>query len=121
MQRAAMDRMDLDLVDQDRLGLLAVDREVHEGVGARVPAQQVEFMGIDGHRGGLDAVPVHHGRQLAGLAQVVHLLAGHLTVLGGECGTGGGHGMWTSGLDVDDVGPRLAGGAGDGEAPGAGA
>ena len=40
VERPAMDRVDLDVVDEDRLGLLAVDRQVDQRVRAGVPAQQ---------------------------------------------------------------------------------
>ena len=63
MERPAVDRVDLDAVDEDRAGLLAVDRQVDQGVLADVAAEQVELVGVDGDALGLDAVAEDDGRQ----------------------------------------------------------
>ena len=121
MERAAVDRVDLDAVDEDRLGLLAVDRQVDQGVRAGVLAQQVELVGVDGHVARGLAVAVHDGRQPAGLAQAVDVLAGDLAVLGGQRRAGGGHGVGTSGCDRFVVRAAARRRGRSGEAPGAGA
>ena len=49
MERPAIDRVDLDVVDEDGPGLLAVDRQVDQGVLAGVPAELLELVGVDRH------------------------------------------------------------------------
>ena len=120
VERAAVDRVDLDPVDEDRAGLAAVDRQVDQGVRAGVPAQLLELVGVDRHVVGAFAVAVDHGRQPAGVAQAADLLAGDLAMLGGQRRAGSGHGMGPQDVWWWFVGSglRLAGGAGSAEAPG---
>ena len=46
MDDATVDRMDLDALDQDRVGLLAVDRQVDQGVRAGVAAKLFELVRV---------------------------------------------------------------------------
>ena len=50
VERAALDRMELDAVDEDRLGLLAVDRHVDQGVRPGMAAELLELVGVDRDR-----------------------------------------------------------------------
>ncbi len=90
-------RVDLDALDEDRLGLLAVDRQVHQGVGARVAAEELEVVGVDREVARVDAVTVDHRGQAPGLAEAADGLAGDVAMLGGQRRAGSGHGMRTSG------------------------
>ena len=65
VERPAVHRMDLDALHEDRAGLLAVDRQVDQGVLADVAAQQVELVGVDGDVLGIDPVAEDDGRQAA--------------------------------------------------------
>ena len=103
MQRSAVDRVDLDARDEDRPRLLAVDREVDQGVGADAPAEQLELVRVDRDVGGVLAVAEHDGRQAAGVAQVADLLAGDVAMLGGQRRAGGGGGHGSGPLVVDRV------------------
>ena len=77
VERAAVDRVELDAVEQDRARAPAVDGEVHQGRGTHVAAQQVELVGVErdclaGH------VAAEHDRGQAALAaDPGDLLAGH--------------------------------------------
>ena len=80
MEGPTGDRMDLDLVDQDRLGLLAVDRQVDDRVGADAATQQLEVMGVDRERRRRDAVAVDDGGELAAAFQR-SMAAWHLAIM----------------------------------------
>ena len=49
VQGSAGDGVDLDAVDEHRLGLVAVDRQVHERIRADLSAELVEFVAVDRH------------------------------------------------------------------------
>ena len=115
----AVDRVDLDRRDEHRTRLAAVDRQVDQGVRAGVPAELLELVRVDRHAGGVDAVAVDDGGQLAGVAEAGDLLAGDVAMFGGERRAGGGHDGGTSGSDGRrGFGLRLAGGAGVARRPG---
>ncbi len=61
MDRLAVDLVDLDAVDEDRLRLGTVDREVDEGVGADATAQDAELVGVERDGGRFDAVAEDDG------------------------------------------------------------
>ena len=101
MDRPAVDGMDLNPVDEDRLRLAAVDRQVDQGVLADLATKEVELMSVDRDVLGVDPVAIDDGRQPALAADRGDLLAGDRARLGGEAGTagrGGGHRGSTSGL-----------------------
>ena len=100
MERPAVDGVDLDPADEDRAGLVAVDRQVDQGVRADVPAELLELVGVDRHALGRLAVAEDDGRQAPVAAETGDLLADDLARLRGEGGTGrrgGGHLERTSG------------------------
>src|SRR5262249_12994389 len=103
---------DLDAVDEHRARLLAVDRQVDEGVRARMPAELLELVGVDGDVVGRLAVAVDDGRGLAGLAELGDLLAGRFAVFGSQRRAGGRHGADLRMVVSVRCGLRLAGGAG---------
>ena len=93
MERPTGDRVDLDALDQDRPGLLAIDRQVDQGVLSGLAAQELEVMKIDGDAGRLDAM-AEDDAGLARAAERGDLLADDVARLGRERGTGrrgGGH------------------------------
>src|SRR4029078_5178067 len=90
MERPAVDRVDVDIVDEDRPRLLAVDREVDQGVGSQMAAKLLEVVAVEGDVRGIDAVAIDDGRDLAGTAEAGDLLAGDLSMFGGGCRAGGG-------------------------------
>ena len=108
MERAAVDRVDLDAVDEDRAGLAAVDRQVDQGVLAGLAAEQLELVGVERHVLGADAVAVHDGRQATGAAEAGDLLAGRRRAARRR-GSDGASWRWTSGRDLGlefDLGGR---------------
>jgi hypothetical protein len=56
-----VDLVQLDAVNEDRLRLRAVDRQVDEGVGADVAAEGGELVGIERDGGRLEPVAVDDG------------------------------------------------------------
>ena len=78
-------------VDQDRLGLVAIDRQVDQGVWSGVPAQLLEFVRVDRDVGRLDPMTVDDGRQASGAAQAGDLLAGDLAMFRGQRRASGWH------------------------------
>ena len=123
VERPAVDRVDLDAVDEDRARpCRRRPTEVDQGVPAGVPAQLLELVGVDRHVVGAVAMPVDHGRQLAGVAQAADRLAGDVAMRGGQRRSGSGHGMGpqdSGGGGSIGAGLRLAGGAGSARRPGA--
>src|SRR5829696_5895100 len=94
MDRAAVDRMNLDAVDEDRTGRLPVHRQVDECVLAGLPAELVELVRIDRDVLGADPMPVHDRRQATTAAEDGDLLADERARLADglrsgrpECGT----------------------------------
>ena len=86
VERPAVDRVDLDPADEDRAGLLAVDRQVDQRVRADVAAEQLELVGVHRDVLGSIAVAEDDGRQAARRGGPGDLLADHLARLGGEGG-----------------------------------
>jgi hypothetical protein len=88
-------RVDLDVVDEDRVWLLAIDRQVDEGVGPRLAPEELEVVGIDRDRRRGNAIAVDDRREFAGSAQHGDLLADDLAGRGGKgragVAGGGGH------------------------------
>ena len=113
----AVDRMDLDRRDEDRARLVAIDREVDQGVRAGVAAELLELVRVDRDARGVDAVAVDDGRQAAGGAEAGDLLAGDVAMFGGQRRAGGGHvGEPQIGLALVGAAARRRGRCG--EAPG---
>ena len=91
VQRTTRDHARLHAVDQDRGGLLTVNRQVDQRVRAGVAPQLLELVRVDGHVVGLDAAAEDDGGQLAIAAQMGNLLAGNRSLGRGELGSSGGH------------------------------
>jgi hypothetical protein len=102
VERAPVDRVDLDVVDEDRLRALAVDPEVDEGVRPNVLPEDLELVRVDRDVRRPDPVTVDDGRKLACPAEVGDALAGDLAMFGGKTRAGGGHGR-----DLDRDGFRM--------------
>ena len=84
---------------EDRLGLLAVDREVDEGVRAGLAAQQVEVVGVDGDARRVEAVTEDDRREAAARRSAATFLPtmsrGSAASVGRRDGRGGGlSGVW---------------------------
>ena len=107
MERAPVDRMDLDVLDEHGHRLLATDGQVDQRVRTDVLAELLEVMRIERHAGGVEAVSEHDRRQAAFLAEAVDGLAGDLTVRGGQRRAGGGcHLEFGPRFRTDSVGLR---------------
>ncbi len=97
MERSPRHGMDLDTVDEHRVRLVTVHRQVDQRVRPDTPAQDLELVRVDRHVRRVDAVAVDDGRQAAGGSELLDGLAGHLAGFGGQRRAGGCHGLRTSG------------------------
>ncbi len=93
MERSLGDPVKLDAVDEDGPWLVAIDREVHEGIRAGLPAKELELVGVHRDVRGLESVTEHDRGELAGLAQAHDGLAGDVTGRGREGRARCGH-VW---------------------------
>ena len=86
-----MDRVALDRVDQRRGRLVAVDRYVDQGIGARLAVQLGELLGVDRDRLRGHAVAVDHGGQAARAPQARDVLAEDEPLGGSQLRSSRGH------------------------------
>ena len=118
MERPAVDRVDLDAVDEHRAGLARRRPTGRPARSGRCGGGAARTRGRRPRRCRVDAVAVDDGRQPAGVAEAGDLLAGDLAVFGGQRRAGGGH---DAGPQVGGRGRgsglRLAGGAGRARRP----
>src|SRR3954464_5540294 len=100
MDRTPVHRVDLDAVDEDRTGLLAVDGQVDQRVLAGLAPEELELMGVDRDVFGIEAAAEDDGRKPAASAKDGDLLAELLARLGREAQAGRGGGGHRSGTSV---------------------
>src|SRR3954447_26378563 len=100
MDRAPVHRVDLDAVDEDRSGLLAMDRQVDQCVLTGLAPEQLELVGVDRDVLGIEAAAEDDGGEPAASAENGDLLAELLARLGREAQAGRGSGGHRSGTSV---------------------